>query len=128
MTYHDLGMEWMDYASRDLASARFLLDMKPRPLEIICFHCQQTAEKALKAYLALHRKDIPRSHDLVLLSQSCAKISDGFESIRPSCERLNDFSARTRYPSEYELSEEDLEAALQVAGEIFDFVSADFAE
>ena len=59
MNYRDLSKEWLDYATKDLASARFLLKMKPQPREIICFHCQQAAEKALKAYLALLKKIFP---------------------------------------------------------------------
>ncbi|MBN2050303.1 MAG: HEPN domain-containing protein [Spirochaetales bacterium] len=36
----------------------------PGPLEIICFHCQQAAEKALKAYLAYNEIRPPKTHDL----------------------------------------------------------------
>ena len=128
MTNRDLAKEWMEYARMDLASARFLLQMKPQPWEIICFHCQQAAEKALKAYLALHGKQIPRIHDLVSLSESCAEIGDGFDTFYPSCERLNDFSAKIRYPTEYELSQDDVSVALETAGEIVDFVKVGLAE
>ncbi len=48
MNYRDLSEEWLDYAVKDLTSARSLLKMKPHLGEIICFHCQQAAEKALK--------------------------------------------------------------------------------
>ena len=128
MTFRDLGKEWMEYATRDLSTARFILGMKPRPLEIICFHCQQAVEKSLKAYLALNGKELPRTHDLVKLSRSCAGINDGFNQFHPACERLNDFSVRTRYPSQNEISEEDVELAIKFAGEIFDFVNTEFAK
>ena len=42
---------WLEIASKDYNTALFLRNMKPIPLEIICFHCQQSAEKDLKAYL-----------------------------------------------------------------------------
>ncbi|HCM24964.1 MAG TPA: hypothetical protein DIC34_00180 [Treponema sp.] len=41
----------MTFAQADLATARFLTDIRPEPIEIICFHCQQAAEKSIKAYL-----------------------------------------------------------------------------
>jgi HEPN domain-containing protein len=43
--------EWMKYADSDLAVATILSSHRPLQVEIICFHCQQAAEKALKAYL-----------------------------------------------------------------------------
>ena len=42
--------EWIAYSDMDIASAKHLCSMKPQPLEIICYLCQQSAEKALKAY------------------------------------------------------------------------------
>jgi hypothetical protein len=35
-----VALEWQRYATQDLASAEFLLTMKPEPLEIICYHYQ----------------------------------------------------------------------------------------
>lgn len=32
---------------KDLEAAKFLTNMHPQPLEIICYHCQQSAEKIL---------------------------------------------------------------------------------
>jgi HEPN domain-containing protein len=47
------ALEWLRFAKMDLSSAEFLLKHKPLPKEIICFHCQQTAEKGLKGVLVL---------------------------------------------------------------------------
>lgn len=35
-----VAKEWFVKAELDLNSAIFLLDMKPKPLEIIAYHCQ----------------------------------------------------------------------------------------
>ncbi len=45
---------WFEYADSDLETARFLFEKQDPPqLEIICYHCQQAGEKAVKAlYLA----------------------------------------------------------------------------
>ena len=54
MNNRDIAQEWFMFATNDLKSAEFLLNMKPLPLEIICYHCQQSAEKYLKGYIALN--------------------------------------------------------------------------
>ena len=39
---------WLDYAATDLSVAHTLFDVhRPQPYEIICYHCQQAAEKAI---------------------------------------------------------------------------------
>lgn len=45
------AQEWFDLAVMDMRSAEYLTNMKPVPIEIICYHCQQSAEKYLKGYL-----------------------------------------------------------------------------
>lgn len=51
MNNREVASEWFEFAKRDLKSAEFLIDMHPRPIEIICYHCQQCAEKYLKGYI-----------------------------------------------------------------------------
>ena len=41
--------------------------MYPKPLEIICFHCQQSAEKAIKALFILKEIEVIKIHDLGML-------------------------------------------------------------
>ena len=42
---------WLEFASADLETASFLYEKQyPRQLEIICYHCQQAGEKAIKAH------------------------------------------------------------------------------
>ena len=47
--------QWFTFAQKDLAVAKHLRDtFYPEPMEIICYHCQQAAEKAIKgAYVFL---------------------------------------------------------------------------
>ena len=53
MNNREIANEWFSYEENDLNSAKFLLNMYPKPLEIICNHCQQSAEKYLKGFLAI---------------------------------------------------------------------------
>ena len=57
---------WLEFANADLETADFLYEKQyPRQLEIICYHCQQAGEKAIKAlYIAKEIPGgIPRKHD-----------------------------------------------------------------
>ncbi len=65
----DIAKEWFKMAETDLSSAKFLQKMQPVPVEIICYHCQQSVEKYLKRFLALKGEEINRTHDLILLKQ-----------------------------------------------------------
>ena len=49
----EISKEWYAYAERDLISANHLVKtLYPVPLEIVCYHCQQSSEKFLKGYIA----------------------------------------------------------------------------
>jgi HEPN domain-containing protein len=54
MNNKDIANEWFAFADNDLKSAKFLLRMHPTPLEIICYLCQQSAEKYLKGFIAMN--------------------------------------------------------------------------
>ena len=52
---HTDAKEWLSYAEDDLGVAKHLLETYyPKPLAIICFHCQQAAEKAVKSIIVQH--------------------------------------------------------------------------
>lgn len=53
MDNKDVAEEWFKVAETDLASAEYLQGMRPIPIEVICYHCQQSAEKHMKGFLAL---------------------------------------------------------------------------
>ena len=45
--------EWLRLAEMDLESAGFLFNLHRTPVEIICYHCQQSGEKFSKTLCAL---------------------------------------------------------------------------
>jgi len=118
-----VSREWFRLASLDFESAFFLKNMYPLPVEIICYHCQQSAEKMLKGFLALHGREIRKTHDLTLIYKDCCEIEDSFRIIENECINLTDFSVNTRYPYSLEISEKDMNQALADAKNIMDFVS-----
>ena len=118
--------EWLDFAKQDLKSAKFLLDMCPLPLEIICFHCQQATEKILKGYLIYQDIESPRTHDLRLLCKMCADIDETFDEISQSCINLTAYGVQPRYPLEIEILESDMQKAVIDAERVMNFVLQKF--
>lgn len=94
------AQEWQRLGEMDLSSARHLLTMKPFPLEIICYLCQQSAEKYLKGYLVLHGQNPPKIHDLNELRKLCFKFSRTFNVIADQCSDLSAYGVQPRYPME----------------------------
>lgn len=39
----NLVKEWYDFAEMDFISASHLMSLNPIPVEIVCYHCQQSA-------------------------------------------------------------------------------------
>ena len=58
MDNKNIAHEWFRYAAQDLSSANYLRGMQPVPLEIICYHCQQSIEKYLKGFICLNGGNI----------------------------------------------------------------------
>ena len=81
--------EWLEFAAMDLDSAQFLLGMRPVPVEIICDHCEQAAEKLLKAVLVAADIEPPKTHDLIQLCKKCTELDEEYESLADACIELS---------------------------------------
>lgn len=92
--------EWILKAKRDLASAVRLLEGDPPFLDTAVYHCQQAAEKALKAFLASHDRPLRRVHDLVLLVDECADLDASFAALAEAAEILTPYGTAFRYPGD----------------------------
>jgi HEPN domain-containing protein len=123
MNERDIVNEWLQIAYDDYDSALFLFDNKhPKPLEIICYHCQQSAEKSLKAFLCAKGAVIPKIHETGLLCHNCVEYDNAFSVFVDDCEELEIYATGTRYPSRIEVEERNAEVALKQAHKIYGFV------
>lgn len=107
--------KWIAKADLDLRSAEHL-NTGDDFFEVVCFHCQQAVEKYLKALLS-HYGEIPRTHDLTLLTRMLERelgISLN-ERIWECAEFLDPFSVQIRYPGDMDVSERDAKHALELA-------------
>jgi len=66
---NELTSEWVEKADNDFHSANLLLTAGEFPIpDSACFHCQQCAEKYLKAYLQERMVRFERTHSLTYCS------------------------------------------------------------
>jgi|SRR5208337_893391 len=109
--------EWIRFAEDDLQAAKYLLGMPERKLEIICYHCQQCAEKAMKSLYALKDIEIPRTHDFRILASGLQSFWN-FSDQNPVLALLQPFAVIVRYPYEIELVPGDEDNAIIAADSI----------
>jgi HEPN domain-containing protein len=121
MSEHDIVNEWLQIAYEDLDTALFLFEHKhKKPLEIICYHCQQAAEKSLKAYLCASGIEVPKTHEVGLLCHRCNELDVSFSEYFYACDDLALYATQTRYPNRMEIEEPRAKAALEQARLIYD--------
>ena len=118
-------LPWIEKAENDISSAFHLAEtMHPVPAGIVCFHCQQAAEKYLKAFLVYNNQEPPKTHDLIELAKLCNNFNTEFSLIFPKCEYLLPFASHTRYPGTSDPEGEDIKTALVYAKAIIELVKS----
>ena len=118
----DITKEWVFKAEEDFYSADLLLHAGETPIsDTACFHCQQCAEKYLKAYLQEQDVEFERSHELLPLLLLCASQDAGFRAIKRESEMLNRFAVIVRYPG-ININADTAEDALNAAKRVRKFV------
>lgn len=118
----EIAKEWFRFARMDMDSAIYLQGMHPAPLEVICYHCQQAAEKFLKGMLAAGGLEIPRTHNLSELNTLCSTIDASYAELHSPCAALTVYGVAAKYPEQIEICETDMKAAIMQAREIQAFV------
>lgn len=116
--------EWLRYARMDYDVALHDMSFHPLPIEIICYHCQQAAEKVLKAVLIHHGKEVPHIQDTQRLWKLAAALEPTLSPFMPQSSRLANFATITRYPKELQLNENDMQGALDDARAIVEAIEA----
>ena len=106
-------LEWERFAEMDYVTANHLdKTLYPKPMEIICYHCQQCAEKYLKALTEHLGKEIEKTHDLGNLATTISETIEVPQSVLVSCAKLTQYGVKIRYPQEFEMSENHIKAAI----------------
>ncbi|MCI5713589.1 MAG: HEPN domain-containing protein [Lachnospiraceae bacterium] len=117
--------QWLNMADMDLGVAKHLMEnYYPKPLEIICYHCQQAAEKAIKALVVSHgtQGGMPKLHDLSFLLNQVKNFVKIEEKYYDYADTLTPYGVSVRYPNELFLEERHAKEAIQYAEEILKWV------
>ncbi len=96
----ELVLQWLEKATADLDAAEQLRSQGGRFREIIAFHCQQAAEKYLKALLVRHQIEFPKTHDIAKLLDRLATVNLSVAESLRDADVLTPFGVEVRYPSE----------------------------
>jgi HEPN domain-containing protein len=114
-----LARQWLAKARSDLLNADNNLRAEEIPFDTVCFHCQQAAEKMLKAWLVAHGQAFPPTHDLLLLLEKILPWQPEAEPLRAKLALLMPYAVEIRYPDDWFMpSRADAEEARRAAGEV----------
>ena len=91
--------DWITKAEADYLAATDLARRRKLPLhDMVCFHCQQSAEKYLKARLEEAAVIFPKTHDLETLLTLLIPLEPLWAALLPATKRLKPFGVLIRYP------------------------------
>lgn len=116
---------WMVKAWRDLETARRAATGEPPFYDIAVYHCQQAAEKAVKAFLVQHGKTYEKTHDIEVLVDLACETEASFRKLTDAADALTPYATRFRYPNAtfaVEPKPTEYNEAVQNAQAIYDFV------
>ena len=112
-----LARAWLVKANRDLGSAQRLAGEPAAYLDTAIYHCQQAAEKALKAFLVYRDVAFEKVHNLSVLVEYCADIDPAFRELADAAADLTPYTTAFRYPDEFFEAEPDQEQFNQAFGQ-----------
>jgi len=119
----DVVKNFLIKAEHDLGSAELIYEKKPEYTDTITFHCQQTIEKSLKAYLTYHNVKIKSNHDLIYLIGKCSELEQEFKSFSQDIYAdVNDIGMSVRYDDiKNDPKVEEVFRYLEFTREVFEF-------
>jgi len=130
MSIDNIDIEkWIRYAQMDFDHAVKTAEAYyPVPIEIICYHCQQSVEKILKAYIIAKEGTFKKTHDLEVLIDNCKKYSSEFDLFSGKCALLTSYEVTARYPPDVDLTETEMKQAIKDARQVLDFAKSKLRE
>jgi len=121
----ELLRSWLTKAASDLKSASVLGSAEEAPLDVAIYHCQQAAEKAVKAYLVSRGVTPEKTHDIRKLAVQASGFEAKFNEFITIAAILTPYAWEFRYPddlAETYPTREEFDEALQHAQTFYEFV------
>jgi len=116
------GFLWFQYAENDFEAVTILAEQIKPKYEIVCYHCQQSAEKMLKGFIAYNNGRLLKTQDLVVLCEACTIYDIEFDTIIDICSDLTIYASEVRYPNLMQIENYHMKKAIENAKMIREFV------
>ena len=102
----------------DLASAQRLAAGNDPLLDTAAYHCQQAAEKAMKAFLVFRDVRVRKTHDLEELIAETTALTPNYAGLTDAAKRITEYATMFRYPRmQMEPTQAEYEQAYQDAAQ-----------
>ena len=125
----ELAKVWLAKAQSDLATARLLIKGQERYLDTGSYHCQQAAEKAIKAWLTALEVSFVKTHSLEILLRLCIPSEPGFHRFLSHALELTPLATEFRYPGDvFEPSADEADNSLALAEELTGWIADEFTK
>ncbi len=114
---------WFRKSREDLLAAKALSQINQGLFGAVVFHCQQSAEKAIKGYLTHHHIRVLKTHDMAKLLDGVRMVSQDIAEEIKSAESFTKYAVVYRYPdADFELpplTQEMVNEAVSLADHIY---------
>jgi HEPN domain-containing protein len=110
------AVPWIRKAENDFLFAKSA-KLSPHTYDAVCFHCQQSVEKYIKALMVEANLAFPKTHDLDRLLSLAVATYPSLQSYRRAMLFLSTFAVETRYPG-FDARRRQAVAALRWAEQI----------
>ena len=123
------AFRWLMQAKRDLDDAEY--SKKGKRHNLACFLAQQSAEKALKAYLFFKGAEEVWGHSVAELSHNASDFDNRFIELGKTAASLDKYYIPTRYPNGLPggipsdaFIKEDADLAIRIANKVISLVDS----
>ena len=120
--------KWIRFAQNDYDLAMLAKERFRPPIESVCYLCQQSAEKILKAYNIAKENKLTKTHILGDLLNTCKQYSPDFNVLLEPCAKLTPYVSLGRYPATIDPTDYHMKQALNNAGKILEFTKSKLQE
>ena len=93
---------WLEQAEADFSALKVLFDAGK--YDLVCFLSQQSAEKALKAYLLAQGEEKIQTHSIIRLCQLAEAFEPEFKNLKKEIKKLTPYYIETRYPNALQMA------------------------
>ncbi len=115
----DETRQWLSKARTDLRAAEVAIGNDLA--EVAVYHCQQAAEKTLKAFLVFRQEPFRKTHNLKELGEACLALDASLPPSVGESFRLTEYVWIFRYPGgPRDLEEGEADIALRLARRLYE--------